>query len=367
VSAGLGGGKPCSATQRRKDLELGLKPQTVTKFARTDLVHAPAMGACQDYSRMNPPVAKQDAEPRRHHYVPQCWLAGFTETGEKDGRLWVADLSRQKQWPSTPENAGHIRDFYRLSDPAPDPVVVERFFSEMEAQVAPILKSLDKERRAPNQDELDALLHFMAFQWVRVPRFRPYSLQILDRLAREKLAEELRTRETWIAGLKEAGMDPDAPGADYEGMKRFFESGEFNITAETDWYIQRAFKDAEGIFPLLRERYWGTSFSYNGRFIASDNPIALEGPRGEMVGFKNAEIVFYPVSRHVFLTGTLVRTERPHFNLKFIASMNTMMLLTADAQVYSHIPDFSWLDENRRHQTDWQLFSKEKYSRTDCF
>ena len=293
--------------------------------------------------------------------MPRCWLAGFTESGEKDGRLFVTDLSRRKQWPSTPENAGHIRDFYRLSEPVPDPVVVEKFFSELESQVAPLLKSLDSERRAPSQDELDALLYFMAFQWVRVPRFRPFTLQVLDRLAREKIAQDLQTRETWIAGLKEAGMDPNDPGADYEAMKRFFESGEFNITAETDWYVQRAFKDAEGIAPLLRERYWGASFSDNGRFIASDNPVALEGPKGEMVGFKNAEFVFYPVSRHVFLTGTLVRMPRPRFNLNFIAQTNTMMLLTADAQVYSHVSDFSWADENRKHQTDWRLFSKEKY------
>ena len=39
----------------------------------------------------------------------------------------------------------------------------------------------------------------------------------------------------------------------------------------------------------------------------------------------------------------------------------SMMLLTADAQVYSHVFDFSWADENRKHQTDWRLFSKEKY------
>src|ERR1017187_4944654 len=59
--------------------------------------------------------AMKEPEPRRHHYVPQCWLAGFTDTGEKDGQLWVTDLVRRKQWQASPNNAGHIRDFYRLS------------------------------------------------------------------------------------------------------------------------------------------------------------------------------------------------------------------------------------------------------------
>jgi len=310
---------------------------------------------------MNPSVPRQTAEPRGHHFVPKCWLAGFTETGENDGRLWVTDLSRRKQWATTPEKTGRIRDFYRLSEPAPDPVIIEKFFGGLESQMAPLLKSLDTERRRPDQDELDALVQFMAFQWVRAPKFRPFALGVLDKIAREGLAESLRSREAWIAGLEEAGLDPAAPGADYEGAKKFFESGEFNIEAETDWYMHRAFEDVEGVARTLRDRYWGTSFSEKGRFIGSDNPVCLEGPRGEMVGFKNAEIVMYPVSRHVSLTGTLARTKKPLFNLHYIAQLNTMLLLTADAQVYSHVPDFSWADENRRHQTDWQIFSKDKY------
>jgi hypothetical protein len=67
------------------------------------------------------------------------------------------------------------------------------------------------------------------------------------------------------------------------------------------------------------------------------------------------------VSRHVFLTGTLERIGRPAVNFNYFAGMNTMMLLGADAQVYSHTPDFSWLDEERNHQTDWRLFSKERF------
>lgn len=303
----------------------------------------------------------KNPEPRAHHYVPQCWLAGFTETGEKNGRLWVTDLLRGRQWRTTPEKAGYIRDFYRLSDPAPDPVVVEKFFSEVESQIAPILKSLDVNLREPQNDELDALLQFMAFQWVRVPRFRPYALQILDSLTRRGIAEYLQSPDTWRAGLIEAGIDPDGPGADYERSRAFLESRKFDIVAETDWYMERAFKDVQGIVPLLRQRFWGTSFSEKGRFVASDNPVGLDGPRGEMVGFKNADVVTYPVSRHVFLTGTLQRVKRPSFTFNYAAQLNTMVLLMSDAQIYSHVPDFCWADANRRGQTDWRLFSKNHF------
>jgi hypothetical protein len=200
----------------------------------------------------------------------------------------------------------------------------------------------------------------MAYQWVRAPRFRPFALQLHDRITRERLAKELESPETWVAALKKAKMDPSAPGAEYERMKKFFESGEWNITAETDWYMRRAFRDAPGVFKRLRERYWGMSFSDGGRLVASDNPVVIDGDKGQMVGFRNAEVIMYPLSRHALLTGTLEK-KRPVQNFKFFCSINTMMLLTADAQIYSHEPDFSWLDENRKHQTDWRLFSKDRF------
>src|ERR1017187_380640 len=302
-----------------------------------------------------------NGEPRRHHYVPRCWLAGFTDTGKKDGTLWVTDFKHRKQREATPGSVGFINDFYRLSEPAPNPVVVEKFFSILEEQVAPLLKSIDRDHRRPTPDELDGLLQFMAYQWVRVPKFRPFAFQIMERVTREKLAEQLQSRDSWLAEMKRAEIDPDTPGADYDGMKRFFDSGEWNITVETDWYMQRAFKDADGVLDCLRKRYWGLSFTHQGRLIASDNPVVLEGDKGQMVGFKNAEFVLYPLSRHAFLTGVFDNTRKPVHNFKYFASMNTMMLLNADVQVFSHVPDFSWRDEDRQHQTDWTLFSKEKY------
>ena len=47
-------------------------------------------------------------------------------------------------------------------------------------------------------------------------------------------------------------------------MKRFFESGEYSISAETDWYLQRAFSGIDGIVECLRRRYWGTSIIAEG-------------------------------------------------------------------------------------------------------
>ena len=166
----------------------------------------------------------------------------------------------------------------------------------------------------------------------------------LERFTRERMTEQLRNPDTWCAGLVEAGMDPDAPGADYESVKRFFESGEYSITAETDWYLQRAFSNIDGLVETLRGRHWETSITEQGRLIASDNPVVMEGERGQMIGFANAELINYPVSRHVLLTGTLVRVAAPRMNFNYFANMNTLTLLRVDAQAYSTLPiSLGWI------------------------
>lgn len=54
--------------------------------------------------------------PRKHHYLPCFYLAGFTIAGSDCDRLYVFDQQQIKSWPSTPRNAAHERDFYAEID-----------------------------------------------------------------------------------------------------------------------------------------------------------------------------------------------------------------------------------------------------------
>jgi Protein of unknown function (DUF4238) len=301
------------------------------------------------------------AVPRAHHFVPQCWLAGFTDTGGREGRLWVTDFKRQRQWPTSPTNAGHRRDFYRVSDEQMDPTGAEKLFSKIEDAVAPILKSLDEELREPREGELDHLILFMAIQWVRVPAFRPTILAIADSFHRSKISESLKSRESWARMLREAGISPEDPAAEYERVREFERSRKYSLSAETEWYLMRGLQGVETIVARLRDRHWGACISRSGSFIGSDNPVAMDGPKNRKIGFKNAEIVTYPVSRHVLLYGTNVAVRAPFVNQKFIARQNTFAMLSADEQIYSAVPDFCWLDVAGGYQTDWKRFSKKLY------
>jgi hypothetical protein len=142
-------------------------------------------------------------------------------------------------------------------------------------------------------------------------------------------------------------------------MKAFFESGDYSFQAATEWYMQKAFQAVDTIVPLLAGRYWDVAISPSGSFIGSDNPVILDGGKGKLLGFANAEIIIYQLSRHVLLFGGSRDLAPPFVNRKYIAHMNTAAMLQADALVFSHVPDFVWLDELGKSQTDWTLFTKE--------
>jgi Protein of unknown function (DUF4238) len=240
-------------------------------------------------------VAAMLGQARAHHYVPQCWLAGFTDSGQKDGPLWQTDVDAHRQWPTSPLNAGHQRDFYRVSDPRKDPLVLEKKLSEMEGAIAPILQRLNQERRLPDADELSSLIVFMAIQFIRVPAFRPILLGFADSFLRSKLAGALITPESWEQTLRAAEIPAGAEGSDYQGMREFFQSGDYYLNLENDWYLKSGFTAAIDVMESLEKRRWDIAVSDEGDFIASDNPVVMDGPAGERVGFENASVVVYPV------------------------------------------------------------------------
>ncbi len=44
--------------------------------------------------------------PRKHHYVPQVLLRGFTRDGSNGGRLYIVDVERRTTYASTPKGTG---------------------------------------------------------------------------------------------------------------------------------------------------------------------------------------------------------------------------------------------------------------------
>ncbi|MGB8733930.1 MAG: DUF4238 domain-containing protein [Candidatus Sulfotelmatobacter sp.] len=228
-------------------------------------------------------------------------------------------------------------------------------------ELRPYLRRLTKSCAGPTRQELEGLCVFMAVQWTRVPAFRPKMLSIAHGINRATMKKALESPASWKRVLKKLNQSLDDPAADYHKMREFVESEQYSLSAETEWYVHQALQGAQAIAPSLLKRHWQVSISRKGSFIASDDPVALDGEKRRTVGFANAGVVIFPVSRHVVLHGTLSKFSPLHLTEMLIARLNTMMMLHAQGLVFSSSPNFCWLDKSEHYQTDWRLFDKNKF------
>src|SRR5438552_1750241 len=99
---------------------------------------------------------------RQHHILPAFYLAGFSDTGTRDGIVHVFDQPRGLHYKGKPDSVGSERDFYGIHAPAVDPQELERSLSELESELAPVLQRVIKARRPSSPYELGELLSLVA-------------------------------------------------------------------------------------------------------------------------------------------------------------------------------------------------------------
>ena len=296
------------------------------------------------------------SQPRRHHYIPQMYLAGFTSDGTKDGQLYTIDLKQNKRWKCKPNGIANIRDFYRVDIPDQDPFVIEHGFAEIEGEIATVLKNIIETRKLPSGDNLITLLHLVALSSSKVPVMREQLGKPIAEVAKRVLDLTLANPERYYSTLKDmenAGIDVSKYPS-YENVKETHNNDGFVISPSQNWNIQSSLMMADILLPLLKDRNWGLIIPKNPSdiFICSDNPVSLMWTKESMLGYppgfglKNT-MVFMPLCSSIGLIGLFTPTSPiMEFDSLGIASLNTETLSHAHEQVYSRDASFKILGEN---------------------
>ena len=76
---------------------------------------------------------------RNHHFVPQGYLAGFTDDGTRNGRLFVSDLASGSVFQTKPRNVAAKRDFNRIDTEGQEPDALEQALGEFEGRAVDLL------------------------------------------------------------------------------------------------------------------------------------------------------------------------------------------------------------------------------------
>jgi len=305
-------------------------------------------------------------QPRKHHYVPQFYLASFTDSSRLDGCLYVLDKASGKQWPRSPKGTAHQRDFHSVNLGADvDPMGVEKRLAQMEGQQSAVLKRvLDEEALPPDTDEaIGDLMSFVAFMAVRVPRIRKTIEDFIDRAERAQARALFATeggRETFRKAMEDlnATLSPakqaelaryfeDDP--DLSKMAEFASSDKYVVSYDQTWDVQTMLHMGITLMPWLSLRNWSLWVAETNApaLVCSDSSVSLtwttavQGPWPPGFGLTNT-VATVPLNKRMAMIGMFEPLPATRsIGKDEVAAVNSATCMYAE-QVFSPEPDFVW-------------------------
>lgn len=294
---------------------------------------------------------KMKTPSRKHHYLPQGYLAAFTDTGAKDGQFYVLDPDTGKCFRTSPKNVASQRDFNRVDVDGHPPDVVEQALSPVEGLMIEACRRVIETQAYPSDEDYNYILNLIGLIAVRNPKLRAsfnrasaHSMNIISHM----LVSNKQTFEHHIGKAKEAGYLNSEDNSTYEDMKSFIEGGEYDYEFLPEGNLRIELNTLDTILPLLGKRTWSVFIAPNPepKFICSDHPVTLvwkdpsiRGPVG--FALKNTE-VFFPLGPTVGLYGTYETPQNEVVKLSptNVAKMNRRLTDNSEKHVYSTSSSF---------------------------
>ncbi len=295
---------------------------------------------------------------RRHHFVSEFYLNGFTEILKKNKVLNVFDLEEKKYFKTSPDNVAVIRDFNKLSVENTEPDILEKIISELESKVAEVIKNINLTHTLPKGEDLEILYNFIALFTCRNPIQREIINKYISDVSNKMLDNIYRSKENWEAfhdEMRKKGHDVD-PNANYDDLKAIVKSGKSKWKASNNLMFKLDMTSMNAVIHTLHYRKWKliSNDSKLTPFISSDNPVSLywthnfktQYPPG--FAMPNTELIF-PLSKSLVLSGTF--NDNPliiNANQMQVAIINSNIISSANRFIFSSKKDFKYLSKSNK-------------------
>jgi hypothetical protein len=291
---------------------------------------------------------KKKSIARRHHYLPQAYLAQFTNTGTKEGQFNVLE-NTGRIFRTSPKNVAVELDFNRVDIEGHSPDFVENALAPMEhAAVQAITKTIATSQ-FPSDDDYNAILNLICLIAVRNPFFRESFNRWREAQIRcigDLLTANEKIWKHHVQKAKEDGMDiPDS--ISFKDMRRFIEEGDYTINFHPQSNLLVELEVFNKVLPILYERIWSIIIApLDGpEFICSDHPVTLnfKSKRSGYIGLglRGTEL-FFPLTPRAGFYGTFEDPLKPvvYAKPRNVAIMNSHIAMNAERQVYSRLDSF---------------------------
>ena len=284
---------------------------------------------------------------RKHHFVPQGYLAGFTDDGTRNGQLTVFDLELQKTFRTTPSKVAAKRDFNRIDVDGLLPDAVERALGEFEGKAISTIRQLQKHGGSMTNDELSDIVTLMTLLVARNPR-RRRGMNVARRHGVRVIADMLTSNrhiyESHLERAKRDGFVSKDAHVPFEKVAKFVREERYKVEISTTENLWQEFGGLfNDIFDTLASRSWSLVMADADapEFVTCDHPVAVvfkdNGRRGPIGYDLPGTEVSFPLGPRQAVIGVLENPLRPQFtaSAKGVAALNSRTVYHADRQVYA--------------------------------
>jgi Protein of unknown function (DUF4238) len=200
-------------------------------------------------------------EPIRHHYVTARYIGLFATPRGRDGRIYVQDHRRRKEWSSKPEKVAVVEDFYRIDGDVP--LIIEQGLAEAEKPMVDSIEAVERGLPSPPSLELaDGVVSFVALQHVRGPEVRHEVERFIGDTLRMMLEVTMSTPERYATVIErlraEGKIMGEAPS--HEKMRDFARDPETRFSLNKGFVVPTILRQQDGIFRVIADMvltfYW---------------------------------------------------------------------------------------------------------------
>jgi Protein of unknown function (DUF4238) len=288
---------------------------------------------------------------RKHHYVPRCYLRGFSRGGSKNSKLFAVDIARRATYWPTVENVCAVRDFNRIEVAGLRPDELESSLSKFETGLTRALETITADPSARDADAWMYVLNLMSLIAVRNPHTRSQMEGFQADLIRMIAKMTVSTPEHWNSTVRDMlrdGSIDEPPKPSYEEMKKFVQEGQYTIGFPHGYHVATEFAVQDTVLRTLGDRKWLLLQvdPSEGEFISSDLPLCLMPTSGEPASLMRpighgmtGTTVLFPINSYLLAMGRFEgeegfaragRDDVAKFNLAVALYCNTTIFARTD-------------------------------------
>lgn len=274
--------------------------------------------------------------PKRHHYLPEFYLKGFS----RNKILFVYDRELNEYREQTPKDTAVISHYYTLKDDeGKKNLEIETFLSQLEGDTKPIIEKLEIGETI-SEEEKNVLSIFVSFLMNRVPDFEKSEndlhKKLIQMMGDMMFCDEKRTKSVMDQYEQDTGKKLDVSPKE---VFDFHKSVPHEYKIHRNLSLETMCKVSFDIANYFRQMDWRLLRApHETSFITTDNPFVLLPPANHKSNIYGVGILMRGTKKIVPLTQNLclvmtdhgTSTEHRHINRELVRKINIDISWFAD-------------------------------------